>query len=190
MESSVASGEADGRGRTVNVFLNFPKVGESGWIHGVYPSKRFSRLVSELDELDADIQGLAKLVGIVGIIDAVLTLVKEAGLGTDVKLGSRGDPCLGERKIKKNGNATDELARFEAGLVRFRNDRNCLFHEYLWRDDDDSWRAMLDRNQGFLNELLGYFFVGKPSNTPGQIALRFPQLYDLTESADTSSTGT
>ena len=156
----------------------------------MYPSKRFSRMVSELDELDADKQGLPKLVGIVGAIDAVITHIKEAEMGTDVTLDRRGDPCLGERKIIRGGNATGKLAQFEARLVQFRNDRNCLVHVYLWKDEDDSWRAMLDRNQRFLNDLLGYFFVGHPSDTPGQIALRFPQLYDQTESADPSSLGT
>ena len=166
--------------RTVDVFLNFPTLGAGGQIQGVYPSKRFSALIGQVDGLDADRQGLAKLVGIVGIVDAVLTLIEESGLGTDVKLGSRGNACLGERRIRKNGNATGELARFEAGLVRFRNDRNCLIHAYLWKDNDDnSWRAMLDRNQSFLNELTGYFFEGRPTDTPGQIAFRFPQLYGL-----------
>ena len=140
--------------------------------------------------MDTDKQGLAKLVGIVGAIDAVITHIKESELGTDVALDQRGDPCLGERKIIRGGNATGKLAQFESRLVQFRNDRNCLFHVYLWKDGDDSWREMLDRNQRFLNDLLGYFFVGQPSDTPGQIALRFPQLYGINESADTSSPGT
>ena len=39
---------------------------------------------------------------------------------------------------------------------------------------------MLDRNQKFLNDLIDHFFEGQPSDTPGQIAFRFPQLYGLT----------
>ena len=42
---------------------------------------------------------------------------------------------------------------------------------------------MLDRNQEFLNELIGYFFEGQPTDTPGQIAFRFPQLYGLSSTA-------
>lgn len=171
--------------RTVSVFLNYPKSDGKGRIQGVYPSKFFSRLISQIDKLETGEQGLAKLIGTIGAIEAVLTHIENAELGTDVKLGGRGDPCLGERKIRRDGNASGELAQFETRLVRFRNDRNCLFHQYLWKDgDDESWEAMLDRNQKFLNDLIDYFFEGQPSNNPGHIAFRFPQLYGLTPNRD------
>jgi len=178
-----ASGETT---RTVSVFLNYPKSDGKGRIQGVYPSKRFSRLISQIDKLETGEQGLAKLIRTIGAIEAVLTHIENSELGTDVKLGGRRDPCLGGRKIKRGGNASGELVQFETRLVRFRNDRNCLFHQYLWKDDDDdeSWEAMLDRNQKFLNDLIDYFFEGQPSNIPGQITFSFPQMYGLIPNRD------
>ena len=171
--------------RTVDVFLNFPTLGAEGQIQGVYPLKRFSALIGQINALDADKQGFAKLLGIVGAIDAVLTLVTTSKLGKDIKLAKSKhgeDLCSHERKVVKN--AEGLLTQFEGKLVRFRHDRDCLFHTYLWKDhDDNSWRTMLDRNQEFLNELTDYFFMGQPNDTPGQIAFRFPQLYGLPPAA-------
>ena len=50
----------------------------------------------------------------------------------------------------------------------------------------------MDRNQRFLKDLFDYFFVAQPSDVPGQITVRFPQLYEQTKSVDaeTSSLST
>ena len=47
--------------RSVSVFLNYPTLDGSGRIKGVYPPMRFSRLISQVDELSTDDQGLSEV---------------------------------------------------------------------------------------------------------------------------------
>ena len=112
--------------QTVGVFLDFPVVGEDGRIDRIYPRANFSELISQVRRCEL---GHLKMVGVIMVVDALITRIKEAGLG--VESGMK-DPST----KKKTPNATGELSQFDDRLRKFRCDRNLVVHNFLWRNTD------------------------------------------------------
>ena len=156
--------------QTVGVFLDFPVVGEDGRIDRIYPSANFSELISQVRRCEP---GHLKMVGVIMVVDALITRIKEAGLG--VESGMK-DPST----KKKAPNATGELSQFDDRLRKFRCDRNLVVHDFLWRNTDVISEEILDRSCKLMDDLLHHFIEVRPDpDTPGAITLRFPDIWNL-----------
>ncbi len=156
--------------QTVGVFLDFPVMGEDGRIDRIYPRANFSELISQVRRSEL---GHLKMVGVIMVVDAVITRIKEAGLG--VESGMK-DPST----KKKIPNATGELSQFDDRLKKFRCDRNLVVHNFLWRNTDLISEEIMDRCGKLMDDLLHHFVeVRLDPDTPGAIALRFPDIWNL-----------
>jgi len=150
--------------QTVNTFLDFPMMGEDSRLHGIYPKANFSELIAQVRRCPP---GFLRLVGIIMVVDALITRIKEAGLGRPPSK-------------KKGQPATGEMARFDERLKTFRKDRNCIVHDFLWRTSDDVSEEIMTRSDALMNDLLEHFIVVCPNpDTPGTIVLRFPEIWNL-----------
>ena len=156
--------------RTVGVSLDFPVVGEDGRIDRIYPRANFSELISQVRRCEL---GHLKMVGVIMVVDALLTRIKEARLG--VAPGFK-DPSTN----KEVPNATGQLAQFDNRLRKFRCDRNLVVHNFLWRNTDVISEEIVDRNCKLMDDLLHHFIeVRLDPDTPGAITLRFPDIWNL-----------
>ena len=156
--------------QTVDVFLDFPVVGEDGRIDRIYPRANFSELISQVRRCEL---GHLKMVGVIMVVDALITRIKEAGLG--VESGMK-DPST----KKKTPNATGELSQFDDRLRKFRCDRNLVVHNFLWRNTDVISEEIIDRCGKLMDDLLHHFIEARPDpDTPGAITLRFPDIWNL-----------
>ncbi len=100
--------------QTVGAFLDFPETGEDGRIDRIYPRANFSELMSQVRRCEP---GPLKMIGVIMIVDALITRIKEGGLGVESGMM---DPST----KKKVPNATGELLQFDDRLRKFRCDRN------------------------------------------------------------------
>ena len=156
--------------QTVGVFLDFPVVGEDGRIDRIYPRANFSELISQVRRCEP---GHLKMVGVIMVVEALLIRIKVAGLGVEA---GRKDPST-----KKNArNTTGELSRFDDRLRKFRYDRDLVVHDFLWKNTDGMSEEILDRSCRLMDDLLAHFIEVRPGpDTPGAIALRFPEIWNL-----------
>ncbi len=156
--------------QTVGVFLDFPVVGEDGRIDRVYPRANFSELISQVRRCEP---GHLKMVGVIMVVDALITRIKEAGLG--VESGMK-DPLTKE----KAPNATGELFPFDDRLRKFRCDRNLVVHNFLWKNTDVISEEIMDRSCKLMDDLLHHFIEVRPDpDSPEAITLRFPDIWNL-----------
>ena len=156
--------------QTVGVFLDFPAVGEDGRIDRFYPRANFSKLISQVCRCEP---GHLKMVGVIMVVEALLTRIKEAGLG--VEAGMK-DPLT--KKIPND--ATGELSQFDGRLRKFRYDRDLVVHDFLWKNTDGMSEEILDRSCRLMDDLLHHFIEVRPDpDTPGAIAPRFPEIWNL-----------
>lgn len=154
----------------VGVFLDFPVVGEDGRIDRLYPRANFSELISQVRRCEL---GHLKMVGVIMVVDALITRIKGAGLGvgSDMK-----DPST----MKKTQYATGELSQFDARLRKFKDDRNLVVHNFLWRNTDNISEEIMDRCCELMDDLLHHFIeVRIDPDTPGAITLRFSDIWNL-----------
>ena len=151
--------------QTVGVFLDFPVVGEDGRINRIYPKANFSELISQVYRCEP---GHLKMVGVIMVVDALITRIKEAGLGVASYMK---DPSTKD----KAPNGTGELSQFDDRLRKFRCDRNLVVHNFLWRNTDGISEEIMDRSCKLMDDLLHHFIEVRPDpETPGVITLRFP----------------
>ncbi|MDE0306860.1 MAG: hypothetical protein OXI87_18570 [Albidovulum sp.] len=156
--------------QTVGVFLDFPAVGEDGRIDRIYPRANFSELISQVRRCEP---GYLKMVGVIMVVEALITRIKESGLG--VRPGMK-DPAT----KKKAPNATGELSQFDDQLRKFRCDRDLVVHNFLWRNTDVISEEIMDRSCKLMDDLLHHFIEVRPDpDTPGTIVLRFPEIWNL-----------
>ena len=156
--------------QTVGVFLDFPVVGEDGRIDRIYPRANFSELISQVRRCEP---GYLKMVGVIMVVEALITRIKEAGLGVE---SGRKNPST----KKKTPNATGELSQFDDRLRKFRCDRNLVVHNFLWRNTDVISEEIMDRCGKLMDDLLHDFIEVRPDpDTPGTIVLRFPEIWNL-----------
>ena len=151
-------------------FLDFPVAGEDGRIDGICPKANFSELISQVRICEP---GYLKMVGVIMVVDALITRIKVAGLG--VASGMK-DPST----KKTAPNATGEMARFDDRLRKFRCDRNVIVHDFLWKSTDGISEEILDRSCKLMDDLLHHFIEVRPDpDAPGAIAFRFPEIWNL-----------
>ena len=156
--------------QTVDVFLDFPVKGENGRIDRIYPSTNFAKLLSQIRICEP---GYLKMVGVIMVVEALITRSKESGLGVapDMK-----DPLI----KKKVHNATGEMAQFDDRLKQFRRDRDLIVHSFFDRNTDDVSDEITERSQSLMNDLLVHFYEARPSpDIPGAICFRFPETWTL-----------
>ena len=150
--------------QTVGVFLDFPVVGEDGRINRIYPRANFSELISQVRRCEP---GYLKMVGVIMVVDALITRIKEAGLG---------NPPNKKKKLA----ATGEMIQFNERLKTFRCDRNSVVHSFLWRNTDSISKEIMDRSYKLMDDLLHYFIeVRFDPDTLGTLAPRFPAIWNL-----------
>ena len=156
--------------QTVRAFLDFPAIGEDGRIDRVYPAANFSKLIAQVRRCES---GYLRLVGVIMVVEALITRIKEAGLG--VEAGMK-DPLT----KKEVPGSTGEMAPFNDHLQRFRHDRNLIVHNFLWRNTDGVSEEILKRSDDLMNALLEHFIKVPPdSDAPGVMTLRFPEIWNL-----------
>ena len=156
--------------QTVEVFLDYPVAGEDRRINRVYPKVNFSELISQVRRCES---GHLRMVGVIMVVDALITRIKEAGMGLEA--GMR-DPSTN----KKAPNATGELSQFNDRLKKFRCDRNIVVHNFLWRNTDVISVEIMGRCYKLMNDLLHHFIEVRPDpDTPGVVTLRFPEIWNL-----------
>ena len=156
--------------QTVGVFSDFPAVGEDGRIDRIYPGANFSELISQVRRCGP---GHLKMVGVIMVVDTLITRIKEAGLG--VASGMK-DPSTN----KEAPNATGELSQFDGRLRKFKCDRNLVVHDFLWRNTDAISEEIMDRCGKLMDDLLHHFIEVRPDpDTPRAITLRFPDIWNL-----------
>ena len=156
--------------QTVGVFLDSPVLRTDGRIDRIYPKANFSELISQVRKCEL---GYLKMVGVIMVVDALITRINEAGLGVGSGMT---DPSTKE----KAPNATGEMAQFDDRLREFRCDRNVVVHNFLWRNTDGISEEIMKRSYDLMNDLLEHFIEVRPDpDTPGTIALRFPDIWNL-----------
>ncbi len=154
--------------QTVSVFLDFPVVGKDGRIDRIYPRANFSELISQVRRCEP---GHLKMVGVIMVVEALLSRVKEAGLG---------EPPRKKTKKKPPRPASGELSQFDDRLRQFRCDRNLVVHNFLWRNTDGISEEIMDRCDKLVDDLLHHFVEVRPDpDTPGAITFRFPDIWNL-----------
>ena len=157
--------------QTVGVFLDFPVMGEDGRIDRIYPRANFSELISQVRRCEL---GHLKMVGVIMVVDALITRIKKADLGV---------PPAKVRKGRKGGkwrNATGELSQFDDQLKKFRCDRNLVAHDFLWKNTDGISEEIMDRSCKLMDDLVHHFIEARPDpGAPGAITLRFPEIWKL-----------
>lgn len=156
--------------QTVGVFLDFPVMGEDGRIDRLYPKANFSALISQVRRCEP---GYLKMVGVIMIIDALISRVKEAGLGTPSYIK---DPST-KRKVP---NGTSEMVQFNDRLKKFNCDRNVIVHSFLWKNTDGISEEITERCHNLMDDLLEHFIEVRPNpDSAGAITFRFPEIWNL-----------
>ena len=154
----------------VSVFLDFPKIEGDERIGRLYPEANFSKLISQVRNCEPS---YLKMVGVIMIIEALISRVKESGLGVAPNMK---DP-LAKGKVQ---DATGEMSRFNDRLKKFRADRNLIVHSFFDRNTDSISDEIMEHSQSLMNDLLEHFIGVRPHpDTPGALALRFPELWTL-----------
>jgi len=154
--------------QTVGVYLDSPVVGEDGRIDRIYPRANFSELISQVRKCE---KGHLKMVGVIMVVEALLTRIKEAGLG---------QPPPKKAKKKPRRPASGELSQFDDRIRKFRCDRNLVVHNFLWRNTDGISEEIMDRCGKLMDDLLHHFIEVRPvPDTPGAITFRFPDIWNL-----------